>query len=66
MFSDFEALAGKAKDNITELFLLLGDAGTLERSHRIRLTHSTDAISQLTTPLAATKTPTITIPPPSD
>lgn len=35
MLHSFDKLAAKAKADIAELFILLGDASTLERSHRL-------------------------------
>jgi len=37
MSENIEALAVKARKSIAELFLLLGDSGTLERSHPLPL-----------------------------
>lgn len=44
MHHSFEKLATKAKANMADLFILLGDAGTLERSHRL-------TVDKLTSPL---------------
>jgi len=58
MMTEKESLAGKAKHNITQLFVLLGDASTTERSHPIGQELSTEAKDT-----ATPHSPTDTYPP---
>jgi len=50
MIADFATLASKAKENFTTLFMLLGDAGVPERSHRFCECNNSSQASQKSQP----------------